>query len=57
MVLWEQGCVAIVLEEPAASLFQVSKLSLKMYVILRMVNRGQGCSSLMETAGLIWTVL
>jgi len=55
-VLWEEGCVAIVLEEPAASIFKVSKLSWKM-LILRMENRGQGCSSLMGTAGLIWTVL
>jgi hypothetical protein len=43
MVLWEEGCVAIVLEEPAASFFRVNKLSWKMYVILRMENRGQGC--------------
>jgi len=36
MVLGEEGCVAIVLEEPAASLLKVSRLSWKMYVILRM---------------------
>jgi len=38
MMVWEEGCVTIVLEEPAASLFKVSKLSWKMYVILRMEN-------------------
>jgi hypothetical protein len=42
MVLGEKGCVVSVLEEPAASIFRVSKLSCKMYVILGPEKRGQG---------------
>jgi hypothetical protein len=51
MVLWEEGCVAGVLEEPNASIFRVSKPSWKIHVMLGVEKRGQGC---LQSNGNCW---